>query len=210
LLTHRQRKLPRQLFDKDQFYHTELPGDRYVRLLRINQSDSETIAVMIEILPMEQLPSYEALSYTWGKALLVRSEQDNNGDEGTREILVNENFIQVTENLYDGLFALRKDVAGYLWVDSLCIGQTNIQEGASQVSLMGEIYSSAHQVIIWLGDTVSNDLSDLIWLQETVSSRKSSTWIYWPSWILRGSDGLFSGRIMGNFTLLIAGSVELG
>ena len=61
---------------------------------------------------------------------------------------------------------MKRDVIGYLWVDALCIDQTNIQERASQVSLMGDIYSTADRVIIWLGNTISNHLSDLIWLQE--------------------------------------------
>ena len=52
----------------------------------------------------------------------------------------------------------------YLWTDALCIDQSNFQERASQVELMGRIYSSADDVIVWLGeedDHTENGLSAL-------------------------------------------------
>lgn len=39
-----------------------------------------------------------------------------------------------------------------LWVDALCINQTDTSERNDQVQLMGEIFSKAVRVIIWLGD----------------------------------------------------------
>jgi hypothetical protein len=152
---------------QDHFHHSQLPGSRYTRLLRINQGDTESISISITLhaFPLEQLPEYEALSYTWGKAILADNEEDNN-DPGTEfEIFVNSEPFIITENLYDGLSELRKDVTGYLWVDALCIDQTNVDERAAQVLLMGDIYSSATRVIIWLGKLIP-EVKDVIWLQE--------------------------------------------
>jgi hypothetical protein len=39
------------------------------------------------------------------------------------------------------------------WIDAICIDQNNDDEKSSQVALMGEIYTSAYQVVVWLGKT---------------------------------------------------------
>lgn len=39
----------------------------------------------------------------------------------------------------------------YVWVDCVCINQDDMRERSSQVAMMGEIYSKAHCVVIWLG-----------------------------------------------------------
>jgi hypothetical protein len=152
---------------QDYFHHSQLPGSRYIRLLRIIQSDTESISISITLytFPLEQLPEYEALSYTWGKAILADNEEDNNDPGMEYEIFVNSEPFIINENLYDGLFKLRKSATGYLWVDALCIDQTNVDERATQVLLMGDIYSSAVRVIIWLGKLIPG-VKDVIWLQE--------------------------------------------
>jgi hypothetical protein len=39
-----------------------------------------------------------------------------------------------------------------LWIDQLCIDQDNPAEKATQVPLMGQIYSSTTQCLIWIGE----------------------------------------------------------
>jgi hypothetical protein len=46
-----------------------------------------------------------------------------------------------------------------VWIDALCIDQQNKDEQASQVCLMGHVYSQAKSVAIWLGP--KSDESDL-------------------------------------------------
>ncbi len=41
--------------------------------------------------------------------------------------------------------------AKYVWIDKYCINQDDGEEKASQVKLMKQIYSFAHETIIWLG-----------------------------------------------------------
>jgi hypothetical protein len=43
-----------------------------------------------------------------------------------------------------------------LWIDSICIDQTNVAEKNVQVALMGEIYKGADQVVVWLGEWDEN------------------------------------------------------
>lgn len=86
---------------------------------------------------------YLALSYCWGDAHI------------TREIIVNGHSIQVTVNLEAALRQLRRCNCikqGFkLWADAICIDQDNLEERGRQVSRMRDIYSSAWQVVIWLG-----------------------------------------------------------
>jgi hypothetical protein len=125
----------------------------------------EPISVTLQTFPLKQLPAYEALSYTWGKAVCPEEEEDDNDPGTSQEIIVSDKPFIITENLYHGLLELRKDVTGYLWIDALCIDQTNITERASQVLLMGKIYSLAENVIVWLGKETL-EVGDVTWLLE--------------------------------------------
>ncbi|ETS07232.1 HET-domain-containing protein [Trichoderma reesei RUT C-30] len=75
-------------------------------------------------------PKYEALSYTWG------DENDR------REIAVNGYIVDVTVNLYSALRRLRlENETRVLWIDALCINQTDLDERSQQVQLMRNIYT---------------------------------------------------------------------
>jgi hypothetical protein len=67
--------------------------------------------------------------------------------------LCNDKQEEVTENLYDFLYqwGASRDKPAYLWIDALCIDQHDISERSHQVNIMGQIYTAASQVIIWLG-----------------------------------------------------------
>ena len=40
-----------------------------------------------------------------------------------------------------------------LWIDALCINQSDIEERSSQVAFMSSVYSRAVRVIVWLGES---------------------------------------------------------
>lgn len=83
---------------------------------------------------------YEALSYTWG------------GIGKQSHIIVNGKGMQVTNNLYQALLHLRhSDRERYLWIDAICIDQSNNKERGHQVNLMSTIYKNAERVLVWLG-----------------------------------------------------------
>jgi len=86
-------------------------------------------------------PLFTALSYTWG------SEHDS------RKISVNGHSVTIRRNLYDFLvYAKREGWVYNLWIDALCINQSDTHEKNKQVALMGHIYSRAYRVLIWLGE----------------------------------------------------------
>ena len=83
---------------------------------------------------------YEALSYAWGSL------------KKTCSISINKQNLAVTENLHVALLRLQdSSLERILWVDAVCINQSNLEEQEHQVQLMAKIYSKAHRVIVWLG-----------------------------------------------------------
>jgi hypothetical protein len=95
----------------------------------------------ISLAPAASQTAYDALSYTWG----VRSKAES--------ILICDCYIPITDNLSNALRRLRhpRD-SRRLWIDAICIKQTDLDERAQQVRMMGDIYRSANTTLIWLGD----------------------------------------------------------
>ena len=86
-------------------------------------------------------PTYTALSYCWG----------DSGPTGT--ILVTGVQVPITGNLDSFLRHLRsKEETLPLWIDSLCINQSDVHEKNQQVNHMDRIYEYANIVKVWLGN----------------------------------------------------------
>lgn len=89
-------------------------------------------------------PVYDALSYTWG------SHDDD------QSIYIDGWELKITRNLYNALKRLRQRFTKIcIWVDAVCIDQDNEREKRSQIMLMGEVYSRARSVLVWLGESHS-------------------------------------------------------
>jgi hypothetical protein len=52
----------------------------------------------------------------------------------------------------------------HLWVDALCINQSDVGERSHQVALMADIYKRCERVLVWLGPQEPN--TDAIWILE--------------------------------------------
>lgn len=60
--------------------------------------------------------------------------------------------IPVSTNLAQALKRIRYPFGiRYVWVDAVCIDQSNLTERGHQVKMMGYIYSKASRVLVWLG-----------------------------------------------------------
>ncbi|KAJ8129753.1 hypothetical protein O1611_g3878 [Lasiodiplodia mahajangana] len=89
-------------------------------------------------------PVFEALSYVWGSTENKVPVQVSNP--------TGESILMVTQNLATALRNLRfEDRPRVLWVDALCIDQSNLAERSQQVLKMGDIYNMCQRVIAWLG-----------------------------------------------------------
>ncbi|KAJ0419199.1 heterokaryon incompatibility protein-domain-containing protein [Aspergillus carlsbadensis] len=119
-----------------------LPRDGSIRVVHIQPgSYADNIVCRLEQAQcLGDSPSYDALSYVWGTF-------------GTEECidLGGEKF-RVTPNLGQALRGLRdNEKAVTLWIDALCITQTDNAEKAEQIRLMGDIYKRARRVVAFLG-----------------------------------------------------------
>ncbi|KAF7951697.1 hypothetical protein EAE96_006996 [Botrytis aclada] len=113
------------------------------------ESPIESSILHIDLKDPSGTIKYEALSYEWKEA------SDDNP-----VILVNDCKFRIRKNLYDALIQLRLvDKARYLWIDALCIDQSNHLERNHQVRIMQTFYKKAQRVILWLGP--AKDDSDL-------------------------------------------------
>ncbi|KAF4633568.1 hypothetical protein G7Y89_g4550 [Cudoniella acicularis] len=121
-------------------YHELHPKEiRLVTLLKGSWSDK--IRCRLHQAPLPNRPVYKALSYAWGSP------------RATRPIIVNGYLHSVTVNLESALRRPRQvDNDLTLWIDALCINQSNFQERNSQVTLMHDIFASTEEVIVYLGE----------------------------------------------------------
>jgi hypothetical protein len=119
-----------------------------VRLLRLECRGAGSLRATLLPTRICQASPYHALSYCWGTG------------SASSTIYVNDYALSITPSLAEALLVLRTSSAiaeastpGFvdLWIDQICIDQTNWEERSQQVAIMKEIYSSAVRTVIWLG-----------------------------------------------------------
>lgn len=97
--------------------------------------------------------SYEALSYVWGDTDVMRP------------ILLSGKSFNITTNLHLALSRLRyQDRPRILWVDAICINQSDVAERSKQVGLMAQIYQQCSRVVIWLCEATVPTTIGVEWL----------------------------------------------
>ncbi|KAF2472600.1 HET-domain-containing protein, partial [Lindgomyces ingoldianus] len=96
----------------------------------------------VQPLPMND--EYLALSYVWGK-----SEQPKVSEFGSLP-----GALPLT--IEHAMIVVRSLGHRYLWVDSVCIDQSNAVDKHEQILLMGRIYRGAYSTIIALGGATAN------------------------------------------------------
>jgi hypothetical protein len=126
------------------------PSHREIRVLDLlPESAGDDIRCEIRIASLDGHEQYEALSYVWG----ARSTQ--------KEIVVSGQHVLVTENLCAALERLRYPrMKRTIWIDQLCINQSDNLERSSQVAMMRDIYRRCSTCVIWLGELGGVDSQD--------------------------------------------------
>lgn len=103
------------------------------------------IEVSLREFPTDALPSFGALSYTWANEDGLASL--------SQELPCGGASIKITKNYEAALKRLRRPREDQvLWVDAVCIDQSNVEERSLQIGLMRQIYSQASWVALWLGE----------------------------------------------------------
>jgi hypothetical protein len=128
--------------DTSLYQYSPFKSEREIRLLQLEPgTDSDEIQCSIIVVDLDSKPVYNALSYVWGAT------------EKLRHVRISGEKLLVTENLFNALKRFRnEDVLKIMWIDAICIDQTNDSERSHQVQMMTSIYSTAVEVLIWLGE----------------------------------------------------------
>jgi hypothetical protein len=112
------------------------PEEGQIRLLtlRPGSNQDEPIECELSSCELDNAPPYEALSYFWGT------------NQNTRVISLHGSTFRVREDLYNALRRLRQlQTSRILWVDFICIDQSNQAEIYNQISQL-ETYAPKPRV----------------------------------------------------------------
>ena len=131
-------------------YPLEHTRDIRTLILQPAPPHEEPISCDLKVISLEEPDEYEALSYTWGAPF------EGQTLDHRHITLCGRNF-EVTGNLYTALKRFRtQDKPRVLWIDAVCIDQSNDAERSAQVAIMSKIYAAASRVLIWLGEDSSS------------------------------------------------------
>ncbi|KAM7185427.1 Heterokaryon incompatibility protein (HET) domain containing protein [Naviculisporaceae sp. PSN 640] len=133
------------------FLHGPITTPNTIRLLRILPSLDNTKPINCEILagrfyPTDSTkvysgPKYTAISYCWDKPSSSPTTQ------GLPTVFIDSRPCQVQQTVYSILRSVRRPLSEYnIWIDSICINQSDDVEKAQQVQLMRLIYENASHV----------------------------------------------------------------
>lgn len=113
-------------------------------------------------------PAFEALSYVSGS--------ESNPSHIHVESGQTQGLLSITQNLAQALLYLRHPERDRIfWIDAICVNQKDLEERSKQVQNMGDIYSHALRVVVWLGPEKDNSAHAL----ELISSLATKVKIDW-------------------------------
>ncbi|OGM44113.1 hypothetical protein ABOM_007286 [Aspergillus bombycis] len=129
---------------------------RQIRLLYLLPGKgTEDLRGKLTVSTIRDRPEYDAISYTWGSALHPFTLHTSEG------------IIPITTSLYLALRRMRKrNKSRWVWVDAICINQSDSVEKPSQISMMPDIFRSATRVYAWIGEEEDESLAVLRTLEQ--------------------------------------------
>lgn len=139
-----------------------LPTPRSIRLVKVlPRAPNGLIRVRLRVISLDDIPanlSISSLTYFGFTSSSFIALSYACGDQNDRiEIECNGFLMTVTKSLHHFLARPHVHFARQFWIDALCINQSQdlhaLRERASQVQMMGEIYSKASIVWIELGES---------------------------------------------------------
>lgn len=137
-------------------FYKPLPRGNYFRILILHPGDyDDDVKCGLSVQTHRRARNkYAAVSYVWG-------------DPGDVVIVTCDGFpVSITRDLGQALRQFRHPrTIRRLWVDALCINQSDLEEKGGQVRSMGRVFQNAAKVLVWLGDdtrTIAAGMFDMI------------------------------------------------
>ncbi|TGO71062.1 hypothetical protein BELL_0625g00070 [Botrytis elliptica] len=136
-----------------EFHHESLSNPKtFIRLLELDNVDSEDttteLRCNVSTWHVDHTPPYHAISYVWGSPEFITT------------INIDGRSLTINKNADYALRQAKWFGVRYVWMDSICIDQYNINEKGDQVKMMGHIYRNASCVLACLGS--HGDDSELV------------------------------------------------
>jgi len=119
---------------------------RLLDLLPLSDENQTAIYYHLYHVSIDDLPPYEALSYSW--------EMETLGHLPHPTIYIDGQSLQIMPNLQAFLLQHRQDQDSPcrpIWIDAICINQNDFAERHQQVGLMSKLYIRLSRLIVWLG-----------------------------------------------------------
>lgn len=134
------------------FRYENLASEHTIRILLLHPAPNHSDTLEFDLDHYErpdilrESPStplhYDAISYFWGEPDFKHRMRCR--EQGTH--------LKITSRVDNMLRYLRKATAPrFLWIDAICLNQANREEKGIQIQKMGEIYTQARKVRVWLG-----------------------------------------------------------
>jgi hypothetical protein len=121
--------------------------------LSATESPDDPVHLSLEVYDLEECPEYETVSYTW-------AGEDGDGSL-CRPVYIGPYYdvLIQTKNCWEMLRFMRPwRGTRMVWVDAICINQSDVLERNTQVGLMSKIYSAGSRVVVYLGSDVATSL----------------------------------------------------
>lgn len=117
-------------------------GTKQIRLLHVLPGRLEDlVSCSLQICDLADEPQYETISYVWG------NENDRS------DISLDSHDTSVPASAARAIRRVRfQDRIRVIWIDAVCIDQSNADERGHQVAMMGQIYTNGLRNLIYLGE----------------------------------------------------------
>ena len=174
------------------YYHPLPPIQEYgitppfSRLVLLSSGrGNDPLCCTLEHFAVENPPPYEAVSYAWGQ------------EDSPNLLYTQQGTLTIRKNLESLLRYLRLPTqARRLWVDAICINQSDVHERARQVQYMRHIYKHATRAIVWLGMRTPGVEDAFLIARQIAEYRRSATG---PMGQDQGSNELVTQVLMANW-----------
>ncbi|KAH7377611.1 heterokaryon incompatibility protein-domain-containing protein [Pyrenochaeta sp. MPI-SDFR-AT-0127] len=137
-------------FNSDIFKYFDIsPTENQIRVLELDPTSNSFGALTCSLVAVsldDPGLRFDAVSYRWA-------------NDKSMAILVNNQKLFVSHTVYAILRSLESDhnfEPRCVWIDSICIDQSNQAEKQWQIGLMQRVYSQAERVVAWMGDSSSS------------------------------------------------------
>lgn len=133
----------------------QLLNDHSIRILSFssdnnsrNSTSDSPLSAQLRVFDLDGEPEFAALSYCWGPPGFSHTISCV-ADISSNNLPIH---LPITKTLHSALIRLRNLGVQRIWVDQICIDQSNVVERGQQVQLMRRIYSQASRTFLYLGE----------------------------------------------------------